>query len=53
MARTYRLRGLIQASGTIIAAGGQLVLRAPSRATRRTVAITCTDRLFPLTDDAT
>jgi anti-anti-sigma regulatory factor len=41
------LRALIQARDMIIAAGGCLVLRAPSRPTRRVLAITRTEYLFP------
>jgi anti-sigma B factor antagonist len=46
------LRALIQARDMIIAAGGCLVLRAPSRPTRRILAITGTDCLFPHAVDA-
>ena len=41
------LRALIQTRDMIIAAGGRLVLRAPSRPTRRILAITRTECLFP------
>lgn len=47
------LRGLIQARDMIVAAGGHLVLRTPSRPTQRILAITRTDCLFPRADDAT
>jgi anti-anti-sigma factor len=47
------LRGLIQARNQVIARGGRLVLRAPSRPTRRMLMITRTGCLFPLADDAT
>jgi anti-anti-sigma factor len=46
------LRGLIQARDMITAGGGRLVLRAPSRPTRRMLMITGTDCLFPLAGDA-
>ena len=42
------LRALIQARDTIAAAGGQLLLRAPSAKTRRVLTITRTEQLFPL-----
>jgi anti-sigma B factor antagonist len=45
------LRGLIQARNQISARGGRLVLRAPSRPTRRMLMITRTDCLFPLAGD--
>jgi anti-anti-sigma factor len=40
------LRALIHTRGTVIAAGGRLVLRAPSAQTRRVLTITGTDHLF-------
>jgi anti-anti-sigma factor len=46
------LRALIQARDMIIAGGGRLVLRAPSRPTLRMLMITGTDCLFPLAADA-
>jgi anti-sigma B factor antagonist len=42
------LHGLIQAREMIAACGGLLVLRAPSRPTRRLLTLTGTDGLFPL-----
>jgi anti-anti-sigma factor len=42
------LGGLIQARQTIAAGGGLLVLRTPSRPTRRLLTLTGTDGLFPL-----
>ncbi len=42
------LRALLHARTTITAAGGRLVLRAPSATTRRVLTITGTDHLFPL-----
>ncbi len=47
------LRALIQARDMIIAGGGRVVLRAPSRPTRRILAITRTECLFPHAVDAT
>jgi anti-anti-sigma factor len=42
------LRALIRAQSTITATGGQLPLRAPSPTTSRILALTGTERLFPL-----
>jgi anti-anti-sigma factor len=50
---TDGLRALLHARDTITAAGGQLVLRAPSPQTRRMLAITQTDHLFPVDTDTT
>jgi anti-anti-sigma factor len=40
------LRALLHARDTVTAAGGHLVLRAPSRTTWRVLTVTQTDRLF-------
>jgi anti-anti-sigma factor len=39
---------LLRARNTIMAAGGQLVLRDPSPRTWKVLTITCTDHVFPL-----
>jgi len=45
------LRALIQARDMIVAAGGHVVLRAPSRPTQQILTLTGTDCLFPRSGD--
>jgi anti-anti-sigma factor len=45
------IRALLEAREMITAAGGQLVLRAPSAVTWRLLTLTGTDKVFPLAAD--
>jgi anti-anti-sigma factor len=47
------ISALLHARATVTAAGGQLLLRNPSRQTWRALDLTATDRLFPIDANAT